>query len=353
MYLIMDHAWKFGCGRYIQKPGAILDLSKEFEKLGNKALVLAGPHAWEAVSNEYPDILCDIPHVFCIHSTPCSEEAAKAYSEIVLKEHLDVVIGIGGGKIMDMAKLVADFTGTQVINIPTICATCAAYTALSVIYTPEGKARGSWFFEKEVSCILADTTILSRQPARYATAGIIDSMAKIIEINHNINYLSETPDMRMAKCLADYIFNQLTQIAEEIHQHLSVGIESDVINEMIYLIIAGTGVVSGAARGQGQSAMAHTLYETIRTLYPKESASSLHGEIVGVGLRIQQRYDNSDTAYLDSMMSKLKAPMRLRDLYIPESEEQLRLISETMVENPLIKAQNIDPIRLEYAIANL
>ncbi len=336
MYLIPDPAWKFGCGRYIQKSGALKELAGEIGRLGRKALVLSGRKAWKAVLDRYKDPLAGIDCLHIVHTEPCSEDAARLYAEEMKRTGADVIVGIGGGRIMDLAKMAAYFSGCPVVNVPTICATCAAYTPLSVLYTPEGRALGSWFFENEIACLIADTDIMARQPARYAFAGIADSMAKMIEIDHNIRYTSETADMVFARFNAEYLYRRLSGIAPEMPGELDKGEPSRKIDELVYLTVAATGMVSGCARGQGQSALAHGLYEAARTLFTREAAGYLHGEIVGVGLRLQLAYDDKDLSDLDRILSALKLPMHLRDIGMPENEEVYGAVAEDLEQRNLL-----------------
>ena len=48
------------------------------------------------------------------------------------------VIGVGGGKIFDTAKAVAYYVESPVIVCPTIAATDAPCSALTVVYTDDG-----------------------------------------------------------------------------------------------------------------------------------------------------------------------------------------------------------------------
>ena len=353
MYLIPDPAWKFGCGRYIQKPGAFECLQEEVARLGKKALVISGRRAWQAVLDCYDEPLAGISCRHVIHTQPCSEDAAREYVKVLKQENADVIVGIGGGKIMDLAKLMGEFSGCPVINVPTICATCAAYTPLSVLYTPEGRALGSWFFENEIACLIADTRIMALQPARYAFSGIADSMAKMIEIDHNIQYTSRGADMVFARYNAEYLYRRLSEIAPLMPEELAKGVPSLLVEELVYLTIAATGMVSGCARGQGQSALAHGLYEASRTLYTREAQGYLHGEIVGVGLRLQLAYDNADGADLDRILSALALPMHLRDIGIPENEAAYGLIAEDLKNRRLLDHEGDSTQRVIAALKRI
>lgn len=79
---------------------------------------------------------------------------------------------------MDFAKAVGEYADTGVVNIPTSIATCAAFTTMSVMYTPEGAKKDCWRFEHEVDAVLVDLQVIAECPIRYAAAGILDAMAK-------------------------------------------------------------------------------------------------------------------------------------------------------------------------------
>ena len=350
MWHIPDPAWKFGCGRYIQKPDAILDLPAEIARLGGSALILCGRNARNASLALHPGLLDGIPHREIEHTAPCSEAAARRYAQIAREDGWKAVVGVGGGKIMDLAKLTGDLAGLPVVNVPTICATCAAFTPLSVMYSEEGAALGTWFFETEIACLLVDTRILARQPLRYAMAGLVDSLAKKIEITHNSAFLPKGPDMAYARFSAQYLYEQLEEIALRVPAALAAGEPCDTVERLAYLTIPVTGLVSGCARGQGQSALAHALYESVRTLFTREAADALHGELVGVGLRAQLRYDGLDGQALDAIMTATHMPMTLHELGVSPDEDALDRLTENMLTRDMIHPEAENAGRLREAL---
>ncbi len=54
-----------------------------------------------------------------------------------------VVIGVGGGALLDSAESARPPPGVPLVAIPTIAATCAAWTPLSVWYSDAGQALNS------------------------------------------------------------------------------------------------------------------------------------------------------------------------------------------------------------------
>ena len=50
----------------------------------------------------------------------------------------DMIFAVGGGRAIDTCKVVADRLDKPLFAFPTIASNCAACTALSVIYRPDG-----------------------------------------------------------------------------------------------------------------------------------------------------------------------------------------------------------------------
>ena len=303
-------------------------LGEEVAKLGRYPLVVCGEKSFEVVGACIQAQLAqaDLPHRIEIYSGACSEESAQHYAQLAKDQQCDMIIGAGGGRIMDLVKIIADIADMPVVTIPTISATCAAYTPLSVVYTPEGRCRGAWYFKREVALMLCDLDILCAQPSRYLAAGMMDAIAKHVEVTHHVDTLpADAQDVFLAQQLAQTIHRDLFELAPIAMEDL----QSDKAIRCIFHSLITAGMVSGIARGLYQAAIAHAFYEVVRTLYPAESKPWLHGEVVGVGLRLQELYNGNREEFvaLTALMAQLHMPLTLSDIAVPNPVEAIPIMA--------------------------
>lgn len=252
---------------------------------------------------------------------------------------------------MDLSKAVANQAGLPILLIPTIAATCAAFSPLSVLYTEEGKYDRAIHFEREVDAVLVDEDIMLRQGTRYLAAGMVDAMAKYIEISHGERSLKRgtVPLQKyLAYQMAEELFIVLEEEGAEACRELREAGENNrqalskeemklgsALQDCVFCNIALTGIVSGMMQGRGQAALAHALYNFLRTNYTEESGAFLHGEIVGVGLRLQALYNKN--VELEERITKFMAdrgmPTSLQDLGIPNQPEVKEQILRALSKN--------------------
>ena len=327
---IREKSFRIGSGRYLQETGIINSLGTEVLRLGRAPMIVGGKTALSLTRAKIEESIGAVCKHYCIkeHRGTCNDDDARALAELALSGGFDVIVGVGGGVIMDFAKMIAHFASLPIINIPTSCATCAAYTPISVRYTREGQTVGTFHHEREVNAVLADTAVIATQPPRLLLAGVFDAMAKFLEIKHRYSEdAGEYPlGLDYASVLSKQSYKELCDKMENALADMKKGIVSDAVEQVVFTAVAATGVISGIARGSNQCALAHKFYEISRVLFAEETRGYLHGEIVGVGL-IMQNFFNGESeknGELISLMKNYSMPYCVSALGVACNEESFK-----------------------------
>lgn len=342
---VREESFRIGCGRYIQGAGYVKRVGEEVLRLGSSPLIIGGKTALGITKTEIEKSVfekCN-KYEFIEHTRSCNEEDAKKLALLADEKGYDVIVGVGGGVICDFAKLCGYFAKLPVINVPTSSATCAAYTPLSVRYTPDGKTVGSLHYTYEVNAVIVDTAILAKQPVRLLLAGVFDALAKFIEIKQR--FTEDAPECPMgldyAYAMAQTSYKSLNKVTARCINDMKKGEFSDAIESVIFTSIAATGVISGIARGSNQCALAHKFYETTRTLFPEGAKPFLHGEIVGVGLLLQNHFNGEEknNVPLLELMKKNDMPCCLEDIGVDKTKETYRQYYEKLCRTSAIETE--------------
>lgn len=91
---------------------------------------------------------------------------------IVEEDNIDTVVAVSGGSAVDTAKATAFYTGRHVVIIPTVAATDAPCTGLSVIYNDDHSFDKYLFYPTNPDAVLVDTTVIANAPAEFLIAGM-------------------------------------------------------------------------------------------------------------------------------------------------------------------------------------
>lgn len=330
-------SFRIGCGRYIQKENLLSECAEELVRYGKNPLILAGKTAWNIVSPalEKSFRAAELSYQLLIHRSTCNREDAEAAARFAREKHCDMIVGIGGGVMMDFAKLTATFADLPIVNIPTSSATCAAYTPLSVCYTKEGRTVGTTHHDREVDAVLADTSVLLHQPPRLLLAGVFDALAKFLEIKHRYRPEDESYPLGLdyAYFMALRSYDVLSSKTAAALAAMESGECTEAFEQVIFSAIAVTGVISGIARGSNQTALGHKFYEITRTLYPETSRPYLHGELVGIGLLLQNEYngERKKNAEILSFMKKYGLPASPAAAGVPADETAISAYYEKIM----------------------
>jgi len=137
------------------------------------------------------------------------------------------------------------------------------------------------------------------------------------------------------------VIKRITEM-EKCLDEIKKGEITENFENLIFTLIAVTGVISGIARGSNQTALGHKFYETTRYFFPEESKPYLHGEIVGVGLLLQNHFNGEEenNTFLINLMQKYNMPFRITDVGITDSSEIFEKYYEKISHSSAINCEN-------------
>ena len=248
----------------------------------------------------------------------CCEDDLTRIHNLAIKHKCDSIITAGGGKVLDAGKLLAEYLSVPCITVPLSASTCAGWTALANIYTTEGK------FVKDInlkSCpkiLVCDHSFINSAPKKTLSSGIADSLAKWYE--SSITSSSNK----------DGIIQQAIQISRVLRDQLFIEGEDAYNNPSednlawSNIVEANTltaGLIGGIGGEKCRTAAAHAIHNAITQI--KSNKKPLHGEIVGVGILIQLRLEESKNNNKLANQSINQLVKFMKNLNLPTTISQL------------------------------
>ncbi|MGG3738901.1 iron-containing alcohol dehydrogenase family protein [Aeribacillus pallidus] len=316
---------------YVCESGVIQHLEPFLKRYGfTKAFVICGQRSWNAVEPYFPKDRTLSYSFFRYHGECSLSEIERLSSHCI---DYDVIIGIGGGKVLDLAKAVANQVRLDVVLIPTLASTCAAWTPLSVIYDDNGTYVRYDIFPKSATFVLVDPNMLLHSPVAYLRAGIADTLAKWYEADCIIRQLPCPPlSIKIAHQTAYLCKTTLLEHGPKAINDLLEKRDSFSFRQVIETNIMAGGMVGGFGDRYGRVAGAHSVHNGLTKV--SSTHHLLHGEKVAYGILIQLVIENNwdEIHRLLPFYQALQLPFTFQQLGLPNEKEVLHTIAEAIVQ---------------------
>lgn len=303
--------------RYRVGAHILRDAADIFAQQGRRALVIGGRTAM--------DVALPMVRAACaqggveivdaqLYGGECTYGNMERLKEIALARGADMIVGIGGGKALDTAKGCAHLLGMPVVTVPTIASTCAAVTALSVVYTEESVFIESMFHEQPPAFALIDLEVIAHAPACYLRAGMGDAIAKHVECMLSSRGRELSHSCALAVAISTTSCEPLLKYGAQAMEDVRRGAVTDALKQAVLANIVSTGLVSLLIEEIYNGALAHALFYGL-TRIPHFEEKCLHGDAVGYGVLVQEQLDGKTEALarIRSFMRQVGMPTCLRE----------------------------------------
>lgn len=308
-----------------QLPDIIADI-----RPGQKALIITGSTTREVAGDKIADILKERYTITRFVVGKLDASMIELCSEAATSS--DFLIGVGGGRVIDCAKIVSFNQHKPFISVPTAASHDGIISGRATLPTENGSVSVA---AHPPVAVVADTSIISKAPHRLMASGCADVISNYTaildwELAHRLRgeQVSEYA-VSLSRMTAEILVKDANLIKPGQEEAAWIVVKA-LVSSGVAMSIAGS---SRPASG-GEHKFGHALERIM-------PGAALHGEACGIGSIMTMYLHGGDWREIRSSLARIGAPTTPRELNIPD---------ETIVE-ALLMAREIRPER--YTILDM
>jgi len=251
------------------------------------------------------------------------------------KNKIDLMLGVGGGSVIDVTKLAAYELSKPFISVPT----SAAHDGIASPRASLKHSKGS-LSKTAVSplAILADTKIIHKAPYRMLASGCADVVSNISavmdwELAHRLKGEEfSSHSAVLAKTAAQLLIENADDIRAFTEESVWIAVKAMIVSGVAMSVAGNTRPASGAE---------HMFSHMLDHLGPgimlkgRKYKKPMHGEQCGVGAIMMVNLHGGDWEKIKNALKKIGAPT---------TSEELGVSKKKVIE-ALVRAQEIRPER--------
>jgi len=253
-------------------------------------------------------------------------EQVSRVEEEIRRIRPDIVVGVGGGKDIDVAKLSSMRTETRFLSVPT----AASHDGIaSPLVSMKGLDRPYSYTAHSPIAIVADISIIAKSPYRLIASGCGDVVAKYTAVR----------DWKLAHRIKNEYYGDYAAELALMSSRLVIKNASSIrtvsdsgVRTLVEALISCGVAMSIAGTSRPCSGAEHLFSHALTMLAPKPA---LHGEQCGVGTIMCAYLHGANWQLIKEVLHKIGAPTTAKELGIA---------SEHVIQ-ALTKAHSIRPER--------
>jgi glycerol-1-phosphate dehydrogenase [NAD(P)+] len=290
--------------RVIIGNGALDRIGDMCQELGLKGSVgfFSGPSVVKIYGRRALDILTTHDYDIDINILPKKIDNSQLSN---LKKY-DFTVGVGGGRIIDAAKVVAKRKRIPFISVPTAVSHDGIASDRAVIDSYSIPA-------VMPTAILIDIDVIKDSPYRLTASGCADVISKVTAVAD-----WELSHKKTGEYISEYAATINRKSAELIMARaMSIkNLDKKGLRSLVEALVFSGVSMSIAGSSRPASGSEHLFSHALKKIYPDKT--SLHGEDCGVGTILCSYFHNMNWQKVVRSLETIGAPVNSRQLKIPE-----------------------------------
>jgi len=317
-------------GRYLQGPTALDQLVQIVQAFGKHPILVMDAPVRELIGNRVLSQLTAAglaPHV-ALFTGEITYANVEQLTESCRGLSSGVVVGLGGGKVLDTAKAISLRLGVPMVTVPTIASNDSPTSSVIAMYDEEHRLISVDKMVANPAAVIVDTSLIVGAPARFLRSGIGDALSKVFEADACRDGTGMTPlgtrPLGIASAIGQHCYQTLRADSVDALRDCEEHRVTDAVERVVEAVV----LLSGLSFENGGLSLAHSL---TRGLMATQGAKSLlHGYHVAWGAVVQLAAEGRpDTEVLD-LMSFVRA------VGLPASSEDLGIVAPVEPQHNVI-----------------
>ena len=278
--------------KYVQGRGVLSELGDYLKMFGQKPLILWDSCVRELVAETVQASLqaAGLEMVDVEFQGEATAGERARVTQIARESGADISVGIGGGKVLDVAKGVAVDAGIKMVTCPTIASNDSPTSAASVWYDQDHNFIGFECWPLNPDLVMVDTRVIAEGPVRAFVAGMGDALSTWVESEAAFktradNIAGGTPTMA-SMAIAQLCYETLLEHGIDAKR----AVEDKVVTPAVEKVVEANVLLSGLGFESGGLATAHMIANLLSNV--PECKHLMHGEKVAFGIITQLCLDD-------------------------------------------------------------
>lgn len=316
--------------KYVQGKDALFEIYENVRDLGDSFLFICSRSGCKATKEKIEKSFAakGAKLRFEVFGGVSSLGEIEKMRRIVRENGINVVAGVGGGSAIDTAKATAYYEKLPVLILPTVAATDAPCTGLSVIYKDDGSFDSYLFYPKNPDAVVVDTQIIADAPVKFLVAGMGDALGTYFEARAcdkaHAPSLENGGITKSAIALCELCYQTLLADGAKAKQ----AVEMNLVTPAVEAIVEANTYLSGVGADNGGLAAPHSIYNGFTAL--PECESVMHGNVVAFGTVAQLLIEDAPMEEIEKVLSfcvSVGLPITLKEINVTD-KERVRIAAE-------------------------